>query len=285
MSPSLSDFLQSLTIVGREGLEVVLILGAMLAVLRHAGEGERAGALWWGAGLAGVASVVTALAVEGLFRSSRQVEFLEGVTLVTAAVVLFWVSHWLLARADAVRWSAYVKDRVRRASRGGSTFALGTVAFVAVFREGAETVLFYQAMLARGDVQPGAVAAGFAAGLLALGVVFAAVARLGLRIPLRPFFTATSALLLLLAFTFAGHGVHELQEAGVVSETPLAAVRVPLLGVYPTVETLLAQALLLIAVPLPLVVRALRRPGRAGGGEARTPSRSLGGDSVADATV
>jgi high-affinity iron transporter len=280
MAFSLSDFLQSLTIIGREGLEVVLILGAMLAVVRHAGEGRRAGALWWGAGLAGLASVVTAVGLEGLFRTTERVELLEGVTLLTAALVLFWVSHWLLARADAVRWSAYVKDRVRRASRGGSTFALGTVAFLAVYREGAETVLFYRAMLARGDVEPGAVALGFGAGLLALGVVVAGVARVGLRVPLRPFFTVTSALLLFLAFTFTGHGIHELQEAGLVPESRVPGPRVPFLGLHPTAETLLAQALFLIAVPLPLLPRAIRRWSAA---RAATPAR--GTDSVADATV
>ncbi|HEY7529382.1 MAG TPA: FTR1 family protein [Gemmatimonadota bacterium] len=277
---SVSDFLQSLTIVGREGLEVVLLLGAMLAVVRHTGEGQRAGALWWGAGLAAIASVITAVALEGLFRAAERVELLEGVTLVAAAVVLFWVSHWLLARADAARWSAYVKDHIRRASRGGSSFALGAVAFLAVYREGAETVLFYRALFARGAVDAAAVALGFGAGLVALGVVVAGLARIGGRIPLRPFFTVTSALLLLLAFTFAGAGVHELQEAGVVPETAVAGPRVPALGIHPTVESLVAQALLLLAIPVPLLPRLLRRTPEP---FPSTPSRS--GDSVADATA
>ncbi|MFN2431511.1 MAG: FTR1 family protein [Gemmatimonadota bacterium] len=260
MEFSTSAFLQSFGIIAREGLEVVLILGAMLAVLRKTGVREAEAGLWWGTGLALAASVLTALAVDRLFRSAEQVEVLEGVTMLVAAAVLFMVGHWLLSKADVARWKAYVSARVGAAAGRRSLLALGAVAFLAVFREGVETVLFYRALLAAESGSSASVVAGFLAGLAGLGLLCAAIFRLGVRIPLRPFFTATSALLLLLAFTFMGKGIHELQEGGVVSETPVAFLRLPLLGVYPTAETLVAQALMLVAIVVPGLYAVRARP-------------------------
>lgn len=248
-SPS---FLQSFGIIAREGFEVVLLIGAMLAVARKSGAGERLHGLWWGAGLAAVASIVLALLADLLFRSAEDVELLEGATLLVAATVLLWVGHWLLAKVDVARWQAYVRSKVRSAAGRGSTFALAAIAFVAVFREGVETVLFYRALLADGAA-PSPVLAGFAIGLALLALLCYAIYRFGLRIPLKPFFAATSALLLLLAFTFAGKGLHELQEAGALSETDLSVPGLPVLGVYPTVETLVGQTLVALAILIPAV--------------------------------
>jgi high-affinity iron transporter len=257
MALDASAFLQSLIIIGREGLEVVLILGAMLAILRKLDPGRSVGALWWGAGIGVAASLVTAALVQLVFRSSRHVELLEGLTLLLASAVLVFVGHWLLAKADVVRWKRYLEKRLRGGVGAGSSLALGLVSFLAVYREGVETVLFYRALLSTEATAGAAVLAGLALGLVGLGVVGYAIYRFGVRIPLRPFFTGTSALLLLLAFIFAGKGVHELQEAGVAGESFLPILRFSALGLYPTLETLLAQAVVLCAIALPPLYRAL----------------------------
>ncbi len=253
---------QSFVLLVREGFEAILILGALLAFLARAGAPERRRDVVRGAWYAVAASVVTWLLVELVFRiTPGQREALEGGTMLLAAAVLFYVSYWLLSKIEAGRWSAFVRGRMERALAAGSGLALASVAFLAVYREGFETILFYQALLASaGRAGAGAVAAGLAVGAVALVALYLATVRLGLRVPLKPFFAATGALLYLMAFVFAGRGVAELQEAGVVGTTVVTwAPRIPLLGIYPTVETMALQALLLGLLVAALIVLA---PGR-----------------------
>jgi high-affinity iron transporter len=197
--------------------------------------------------------------VEWLFEvSAAQREALEGATMLLATAVLFWVSYWLLSKIDVTRWTAFMKGRMEGALAGGSGFALASVAFLAVYREGLETILFYQALFASADDRIVPVAAGMVAGGAALVVLYVAIHRFGLRIPMRPFFALTSAVLYYMAFVFAGKGIAELQEAGLVGLSPVAwAPRVPALGIYPTVESLALQGVLLAAAVV-AVVWALR---------------------------
>jgi high-affinity iron transporter len=248
-------FLQSLIIITREGLEVVLILGAVLAVLGKVSPDRGKAPLWWGAALGFGASLVTAAVVEIVFHSSEHLELLEGLTLALAAGVLLFVGHWLLAKTDVARWKAYLAARVKRGAGRGSAVALGLVAFLAVYREGVETVLFYRALLSTEEAKTAAVLAGFVAGVVALGVIIYAIGRVGLRVPLRPFFATTSAFLMLMAFVFAGKAVHELQEAGLVSENGLRLPRLPEVGLYPTLETTVAQVLMACAIVVPALLR------------------------------
>jgi high-affinity iron transporter len=238
---------QSFVLLVREGFEAILILGALLAFLTRAGAPERRRDVVRGAWLAVAASGATWLLVELVFRiTPGQREALEGVTMLLAVAVLFYVSYWLLSKVEADRWNAFVRGRMERALAAGSGLALASVAFLAVYREGFETILFYQALLvSAGGVGAGAVAGGAAAGAVALAGVYLAIMRLGLRVPLKPFFAGTGVLLYLMAFAFAGRGVAELQEAGLVATTVVTwAPRLPVLGIYPTLETLAVQALL-----------------------------------------
>jgi high-affinity iron transporter len=129
----------------------------------------------------------------------------------------------------------------------GSNFALGAAAFLAVFREGAETILFYQALLGKTDAYKNTVWLGFLVGCVALVFIFALVRYGSLAIPLKPFFMGTSILMYIMSVAFAGGGMRELQEADVISSTPVNFVRsVDILGIHPFVETLLPQAVLLV---------------------------------------
>jgi high-affinity iron transporter len=130
----------------------------------------------------------------------------------------------------------------------GSGLALAAVAFLAVYREGFETILFYQALLgSAGGDGAAMVAAGIGAGAVCLVGVYVAINYFGLRLPLRPFFAVTSAALYYMAFVFAGKGIAELQAAGLVRLTPVAgAPRFPLFGIYPTLESLVLQGLLVL---------------------------------------
>ncbi len=249
-------FVQSAGIILREGFEIVLILGALVTYVRRSGQVALVRPLWVGAGVGVVASVATAFLISSVFHlHPAAAEALEGLTMLLAAAVLFWVSYWLISKAEAERWQRFIQGKVRHALATGSATALAAAAFLAVYREGFETVLFYQALLGgapAGDVMIGA---GFVFGLAVLAVVWVAMSRLGLRVPMRPFFLVTGAFLYLMAIVFAGRGVFDLQEAGWIGLTPVAgAPRIPVLGVFPTVESLLAQGVLVAAVVLAVVV-------------------------------
>jgi len=158
----------------------------------------------------------------------------------------------------------YIQGRVKQAMATGSSLALASAAFLAVYREGFETVLFYQALLAGAENARSAVAVGFGAGCVVLAIVAGVFRVLGVRLPIRPFFLVTGALLYAMSVVFVGKGVHELQEAGVLGVTNVPSVpRIDFLGVFPTLETLLAQGVLIACVLYGVMV-ALRRPGSGG---------------------
>lgn len=243
-------FLQSLMIMLREGIEAILIIGALMAFLVRVGAGHRRRDIHIGVGAAVALSLLTAVLLETVFHlSPANQEVLEGFTMVTAVVVLFYVSYWLLSKMEVQKWTAFVKDRVQEAVSGGSAFALASAAFLAVYREGFETVLFYKALFVSGGSAGGTfvpVASGIGIGAVILAIIYVGINRYGVKLPLRPFFAVTSAFLYYTAFVFAGKAVAELQAGGVVPTTILLDwPRLPALGIYPTVESMLAQGVLL----------------------------------------
>jgi high-affinity iron transporter len=279
----MSLFGQSLVLMLREGFEAILIIGALMTFLTRAGAPERKRDVVVGAWAAVGASLLTWGVVELLFQiTPAQREVLEGGTMLLATAVLFYVSYWLLAKVEVARWTAFVKDKMQAAITAGSGFALGMVAFLAVYREGFETILFYKALLSSSDgfgVAP--VAAGMGAGAVALVGVYLTLNYFGLRTPLRPFFSITSAILYYMAFVFAGKGIAELQAAGVVSLTPLpGAPRLAPLGIYPTVESLAAQGVLVVLAVAALVRMYHRSPiqSRTAVDASPAEARSSGGD-------
>ena len=248
LSP-MSLFLQSFFLLVREGLEAILIIGALLTFLAKTGAQDRKRDIHVGVGAAVLASLFTAVLLETVFQvTPARREVLEGAVMLTASGVLFYVSYWLLSKIEVARWNQFVKSQVQDAVSSGSALALATAAFLAVYREGFETVLFYKALVVSGPAGNTLVpvAAGIALGALVLAVVYYAINRFGVRLPLKPFFAVTSLFLYYMAFLFAGRGIAELQEGGVIATTVLPwAPRIPALGIYPTLESLLAQGVLL----------------------------------------
>jgi high-affinity iron transporter len=240
-------FLQSLIIILREGFEAILVIGAVVAFLLKTGHRERLRSIWWGIGLALAASGLTAVILRTTLRALPATqEIIEGGTLLVAVGVLFSVSYWLISRVEAAKWQQFIRDKVSSALEHGGGRALAFVAFLAVYREGAETALFYQALFNEGTNVALPISLGILAGFAALSVIFTLFYRFGVRIPLRPFFSVTSVLLYYMAFVFMGKGVHELQEGGVV---PINVLRgfptIEGLGFYPTWQSVLAQLVLL----------------------------------------
>jgi high-affinity iron transporter len=252
-------FLYSLGILVREGSEAMLVVVALLAAVREAGQERRARDIYAGALLAIGLSLVLAWAVNHLIADDTS-DTLEGVFQLLAAATLFYVSSWLTARSQSDRWRTFLHDKVE-ASRdiAGPSIALGLTAFLAVMREGAETIVFFQALLggATETAERHAVMAGLLAGALALGVIFLVLRKAAFRIPLGSFFTATSVLLYGLAVIFVGQGISSFQESGVMRATFVDHVpTIQALGLFPTVQTLAAQAAMLGLAALALFAPA-----------------------------
>jgi len=246
-------FGQSLVIMLREGFEAILIVGALVTFLIKAGAEGRRRDIGYGVLAAIGASLLTALGFATVFReAARHQELLEGVTMLTAAAVLFWVSYWLVSKIEVRKWREFVQGQMRRALGSKRVWALSSVAFLAVYREGFETVLFYAALFSETNGvagQVGGVIAGITVGVIGLVILYVAIERFGLRIPLKAFFAVTSAFLYIMAFTFAGRGVAELQAAGTVSTTPLGWLpAVPALGIFPTFQTFCTQLAVALAL-------------------------------------
>lgn len=260
-------FVQSFFLMLREGLEAILIVGALITFLVKTGAGDRKRDIHVGVGAALAASVLTAVALETIFvLAPAQREALEGGTMVLATGFLFYVSYWLLSKMEVVKWTNFVKSRVGDAVSSGSSLALASAAFLATYREGFETVLFYKALFVAGGAggSVAAVIAGMLLGIAALVVVYIAINRFGVKLPLKPFFAVTSAFLYYMAFVFAGKGIMELQEGGVVSTTILPWMpRIEALGIYPTVESLALQGLLALLAVVALVWTFVVEPARA----------------------
>ena len=259
-------FVQSFVILLREGFEAILLVGALMTFLAKMGAAHRKRDIHIGVGAAAAASLLTAFALETIFHlTSAKREALEGLTMALATVVLFYVSYWLLSKMEVAKWNHFVKSKVQDALTSGSGLALASAAFLAVYREGFETVLFYKALFVTGG-SPAAtmpILAGILLGSVIMVLVYLAINRFGLRLPLKPFFGVTSGFLYYMAFVFAGKAVAELQEGGMIPTTiVVGAPRVPALGIYPTVESLLAQGVLVALLILALAWTFLIEPRR-----------------------
>jgi high-affinity iron transporter len=241
----------------REGVEAALLIAALLAVVGRAGTPERkrwVHAGWICAALAGAATWFVSryfLEVSGLSR-----ELIEGVSALLASSVLFYVSYWLFAKREAARWVAYLRVK----ASNGATLSLFGIAFLAVYREAFETVIFYQALIA----QPGSTSAagvGALLGLAALVGLVVAYGRAGKFAPPQSFFAFSGLLLYALAVVFAGQGISALQTTGHLPFHPVRLPHLPALGVYSTLETYIVQAILVVlAVGAAVALRAQRDP-------------------------
>ncbi|MFP3156068.1 FTR1 family iron permease [Lachnospiraceae bacterium ZAX-1] len=254
----LGVFLSSLLIITREGFEAIIIVGAIIAYLIKSGNKDKTRTVYFGSLLALGASVIMAFILNSLAGAANGAnqEIVEGATMLVAVAVLFYVSNWMLGKAEAGAWTHYIEGKAQSSIARGSTFSLAFAAFLAVFREGAEVILFYQALIAGTKTYLNMVWVGLGVGIVALVVIYILIRILSIKLPLKPFFLGTSILLFLMSISFIGSGVKELQEGNVVSVTPISGLSsVDILGIYPTLETLIPQLILLAVTGVTLVIQ------------------------------
>lgn len=247
-------FLAVLGLTLREGLEAILVIAAIIAYLVKTNSRKYLASVYIGAGLGVLFSVVLAMIFNGIAaslgdaQSGAGQEIFEGVTMFLAVIVLFYVSNWMLSKAEAENWNKYIKDKVQQSIDKGSMYTLSFSAFLAVAREGAELIMFFQGMRANITNNPHMLWAGLALAVVILVIVYFAITKLSVRLPLKPFFTFTSVLMFILCISFVGKGVYELQEADVIGRTVIPwmnGFHFELLGIYDRYENLIPQLILL----------------------------------------
>ena len=255
-APVNRDWLTFLTAFGllvREGLEAILVIVAIVAYLIKTGNKNMLKGVYLGSFAAIIASVILAWALEALMGEQSGVarELLEGWTMFLAVAVLFYVSNWMLSKADNIAWENYISGKVQQSIDSKSQWTLIFAAFIAVMREGAELILFYSAAFTGGMSDPTYIAYGIGAGILVLVAVWVAFRYFSVKLPLRAFFIFTSILLFLMCISFMGKGVVELTEADVITgRTVIPAMKgfsIEILSIYDRAETLIPQIMLVIA--------------------------------------
>ncbi|SNB45510.1 FTR1 family protein [Geobacter sp. DSM 9736] len=256
-------FFYSLMIILREGIEAILIISAIIAYLAKTGNRDKLKVIYNGCISALALSAITAVLVKWVFKTSAaSQEILEGATMLLAAAVLFSVSYWLVSKANAQKWSAYIKEKVGSSISANSLRALWVAAFLAVYREGAETVLFYQALAADSSSSSSltAITGGFLVGSILLVAVYLAMSRGAMQLPIKPFFLFTGALLYYMAFVFTGKGMAELISGKVFEPVLIPWMpTVELVGVYPYLQTLVPQLAIVLAAAAGMLVMGKRK--------------------------
>lgn len=255
---------EAAVILLREGLEVILVLAALTAFLRRAAP-ERMGALLLGA-LGGLAASLLAAGAYAAWRGGAHDDTVEGVTCLLAAGLMVWTGGWMWLRSDPRAWSSALKRQAEQALASGRVAAaVGGIGFLAVFREGAETVLFLSALSTTASIGP--MLTGLGVATIGLACLWWVIDRATVRLPLRPLFIGTSVFLLAMAARFVGAAVQEFQEQALVPFTPddlpnwLAD-----LGVAPSWEALALQVAVLVAVAVFLALPRRRPPAGAAAG-------------------
>jgi high-affinity iron transporter len=250
---------QSASILLREGIEAMLVVSALAAFLRRACGTLELRAVYAGVASAVLASVLAAIVFD-VFLGGAHDDRMEAAVMLIAVGLMLYMSGWLFLRQDPRAWNAALQASARRAMGAGASTSLGLIAFLAVFREGSETVLFLHALARANGGWTSGFFAGLAAALMLIGSIYVAIQWLAFRFPLRPIFLLTSTFLFLMGLRFIGGAMQELQEQTIV---PYDGVTLPdwllALGINPTWEALGAQLVVaMIAIAGTLVLYGRR---------------------------
>ncbi|WP_270168758.1 FTR1 family iron permease [Paenibacillus sp. SYP-B4298] len=244
----------------REGMEALLIISALLAFLERAGYQRYRRWIWLGAGAGVLASIAAAFTLNALFSTATagaNREIIEGVVGIAAVVMMLGVGIWLHQKSRMQGWTRYLNRQMGAALSAGSVVSMAVVSFLAIFREGAETIIFYMGMAA--TLTTSRLLAGMAIAVVILAVCAVVFIRYSAKLPLGPFFKAATLLIYILAFKMLGVSLHALQLTGKLPTTQaLQMSAIELIGLYPTWETLLPQLGLLMIIVCSAIVLARR---------------------------
>jgi high-affinity iron transporter len=241
-----SAFIQAAVILLREGLEAMLVIAALAGYLTKAGAGHRIQALYGGA-LAAVGASIVAAWLFAVLNSGEHSDILEGIIILVAAALMLYVSGWLMVKQDPRGWQDYLAHKADHALSQDTVWAIGALAFLAVFREGAETVLFINALATTEGGWSAGLFAGLVAATAGLAVLFYFINLIARKLPLRPLFIVTSAFLFVMAIKFIGEAVQEFQEQAIITVTEVkGSAFLSAIGLNPSMEALSIQGLVIL---------------------------------------
>ncbi len=263
-------FVSSFAIIFREGLESVLILGAIITYLEASRNIKFKKYVHYGIVLAiGATAVTWFIASYVIEISGVNRELIEAVAALSATAILFYVSFWILNKIEHKRWMEFVKAKVFQASTTGGVMVFVLLSFFTVYREGFETVLFYQAMFGFAKYMELWVGLGFILGIVSLLAIYYGFRKLGKRLPLRVLFGLTMGIGAYLSIAFLGNAIREFQVLDYVPYTSMLGI-IPRLdinvatmtGIYPTLETTIGQIVLLSVYVVASLYVLILRPRR-----------------------
>jgi len=249
---SMSDatlFSASFVILLREGLEALLVVIALLTILRRSHKKEAVKYVHFGWGAAIVAGLLTWVVAQQLIMiSGASREIMEGVAAMLAAVVLFYVGFWMHSKSQADQWQRYIQQNIDRRLKAGTLWGISGLAFIAVYREVFETVLFYQSLLTQATTsQELVLVGGFGLAVLILMLITWLMIRYSVKLPISRFFSTTTILLLALSFILAGKAISALQEAALIDISALpVSFQIDWLGINSTWQGVGVQLLILL---------------------------------------
>ncbi|WP_051591312.1 FTR1 family iron permease [Bacillus sp. UNC438CL73TsuS30] len=244
----------------REGLEALLVVIALMSFVKKSGEGKGKGWIWTGV-LSGLGvSVILAVIVKFVISSGafgNNNALIAGWTGVFAAVMLLYMSYWLHSQSNIADWNRYIREKSQTALTTGKLVSLGVLAFLAVFREGTETVLFYIGMASQIKLQ--ALLIGFLIGAAILGILAYLMVFVGLKLPLRPFFMVSSLIVFYLCIKFTGMGIHSLQLSGLIPTTNSQSIpSIEFFALYPSWESTIPQVILVLGAVIILLSKKFK---------------------------
>ncbi|HET7629672.1 MAG TPA: FTR1 family protein [Bacillales bacterium] len=255
------SFWDAAIILLREGLEIILILAALLSFLKKTNNADKRKWIWGGAGAGVLVSVGLAFGLTSILTAAvagKERELLEGITGLAAVVVMFTVGSWLHNKSNIVSWNKFINEKVGTALARGSLWSLAFVSFLTVVREGAETIIFYLGIVS--DISTTQLLTGMATAVLILFVFGFAIIKFSVKLPIGGLFLGITVLIYYLALKFTGESIHALQ---VVDQVPADSIAgfptIDWLGVYPTWQTLLAQIVLLVLIAVQTIWSAKRK--------------------------
>lgn len=241
-------FWDAAMILIREGLEALLVIAALLAFVKKSGRTQGNRWIWLGVLSGLLLSVIIAVIVKSVFSSGafgNNNALINGWTGVIAAVMLLYMSYWLHSQSNIADWQQYIRTKSESALDTGRMVSLGVLSFLAIFREGTETVLFFIGMVNQINMRD--LVFGLIIGFGLLAALAFLMIRLGLKLPIRPFFMVSSVIVFYLCLKFTGMGIHGLQMAGTIpSSTSSSIPNIDFIALYPSWQSTLPQIAIVV---------------------------------------
>lgn len=241
-------FWDAALILLREGVEALLIIMALLTVTRKAEQTKASKWIMSGSLLGIILSIALAFIFKAIFENLGSTrELTEGIVGICSVILMVIVGAWLHSKSSLESWEKFINKNMDKAMSTGSLLTFGLVAFLSVFREGAETIIFYLGVV--GKISTWSLILGILVAVFILILIAVFFNQITKWIPIHRLFFIMSLFIFLLAFKILGVSVHTLQILNILPQHTINHLPfIDLIGLYPTYETVIPQLILMVIV-------------------------------------